>query len=131
MSRVVHFEIHAKDMDKLQKFYADAFGWTFQDMGTKMGNYRVITTGTEAIGINGGLTPRGGKNLPQPGDAVNAFVSVIGVEDIDGTIAKIEKAGGTVALEKMDVPEVGLLAYYKDLEGNIFGVIQPVMPEKK
>jgi len=34
-------------------------------------------------------------------------------------------AGGTVATEKMDVPGVGVLAYRKDPDGNIFGVLQP------
>ncbi len=33
-------------------------------------------------------------------------------------------AGGTVALQKMPVKGVGWLAYCKDPEGNIFGVMQ-------
>ncbi len=124
MSRVVHFEIHTKDMDMMEKFYKDAFGWEFQHMGQDLGGYRVIVTGTTPQGINGGLTPRKG-DLPKPGDAVNAYVCIIGTGNIDESIKKIETAGGTVALAKMDVPKVGLLAYYKDPEGNLFGVIQP------
>ena len=31
-----------------------------------------------------------------------------------------------MALDKMDVPGVGWLAYCKDPEGNIFGMLQPV-----
>ncbi len=50
MNRVVHFEIHAKDFDKLQKFYQDIFGWDIQDMGPQMGNYRTVTTGKDAPG---------------------------------------------------------------------------------
>jgi predicted enzyme related to lactoylglutathione lyase len=137
MSRVVHFEIHAKDMDAMQKFYEQVFGWEFQKMGEDMGGYRVIVTAqvpkgeegnTKWAGINGGLTPRRG-DLPQNGAPVNAFVNIIGVENIDETIAKIESAGGTLALAKMDVPTVGLLAYYKDPDGNIFGIIQAIMPQ--
>ena len=56
---------------------------------------------------------------------VNAFVCIVGVEDIDATLKKILAAGGTVALDKMDVPTVGLLAYCKDPEGTLFGVPQP------
>ena len=33
--------------------------------------------------------------------------------------------GGTVALAKMPIPGVGWLAYCKDTEGNIFGMMQP------
>ena len=47
MNRVVHFEIHAKDLDRTQKFYEDVFGWTITDMGPQMGNYRVVETGKE------------------------------------------------------------------------------------
>jgi len=49
----------------------------------------------------------------------------IAVDDIDAYTAAAERAGGTVALPKHDVPGVGKLAYYKDTEGNLFGIIQP------
>ena len=130
MNRVVHFEIHAIDPDKMQKFYQDVFEWNIKDLGPVMGNYRMVTTGSNTpgsvyTGINGGITPRHGAG-PVGGEPVNAFVCTIEVENIDDTLAKIEKAGGTVALDKMDVPGVGILAYRKDPEGNIFGVLQPV-----
>jgi hypothetical protein len=129
MNRVVHFEIHAKDLDRTQKFYEDVFGWNISDMGPQMGNYRVVVTGedvgnTQWNGINGGITPRRGDG-PKGGEPVNAFVCTIEVENIDDILEKITKAGGTVALDKMEVPGVGWLAYRKDPEGNIFGVLQP------
>ena len=130
MNRVVHFEIHAKDLDKAQKFYQEVFGWDIKDMGPQMGNYRLVSTGTDVpgsryTGINGGITPRMG-DAPVGGEPVNAFVCTIEVESIDEILVKIEKAGGTVAMHKMDVPGVGWLAYRKDPEGNIFGVLEPV-----
>jgi predicted enzyme related to lactoylglutathione lyase len=129
MNRVVHFEIHAIDLDKMQQFYHDVFGWDIQDLGPQMGNYRMVNTGkdepgTQWTGINGGITPRQGDG-PKGGEPVNAFVCTMSVSNIDETLAKIEKAGGTVATDKMDVPGVGTLAYRKDPEGNIFGVLQP------
>jgi len=129
MNRVVHFEIHAKDMDRMQAFYQAVFGWNIQDLGPQMGNYRMIATGADEPGaawpgINGGMNPRRGE-LPRPTDAVNAYVCTMEVADIDETLRKIESAGGTVATDKMPVPGVGILAYRKDPEGNIFGVLQP------
>jgi predicted enzyme related to lactoylglutathione lyase len=124
MNRIVHFEIHAQDMDRMEKFYSDCFGWTFQHMGDDMGNYRVIVTGEGDRGINGGMTSRKG-DLPKPGDAVNAYICIISVENIDEAIGKVQTAGGIEALAKMDVPHVGKLAYYKDPEGNIFGMLEP------
>ncbi len=125
MNRVIHFEIHGKDLDKLQKFYQEVFGWDIKDMGPAMANYRVVTTGTESPGIDGGMNERR-SGLPVEGAPVNAFICTIEVENIDETLAKIEHAGGTVATDKMEIPGgVGILAYRKDPEGNIFGVLQP------
>ena len=129
MNRVIHFEIHAANLDLLQKFYSDVFGWQITDMGPQMGNYRMVNTGENKPGaaypgINGGLTPRQG--APPEGDhAVNAYVCTIGVDDIDAYVAKVKSAGGSVALDKMQVPGVGWLAYMKDPEGNLFGMLQP------
>jgi predicted enzyme related to lactoylglutathione lyase len=129
MNRVVHFEIHAMDLNRLQKFYEDVFGWSITDMGPQMGNFRVVVTGkdngdSQWNGINGGITPRRGEG-PKNGGPVNAFVCTIEVENIDEALEKIMKAGGTVATDKMEVPGVGFLAYRKDPEGNVFGILEP------
>jgi uncharacterized protein len=129
MNRVVHFEIHAKNLDKAQQFYSDIFGWNITDLGPQMGNYRMVETGDTAPGdkwpgINGGITPRMGEPA-ESGQPVNAYVCTISVDNLDTYIDKVIKAGGTMALDKMDVPGVGWLAYCKDLEENIFGMLQP------
>ncbi len=43
---------------------------------------------------------------------------------MDETLKTVEKNGGKVALPKMAVPGVGWLAYCKDTDGNMFGVMQ-------
>ena len=138
MNRVVHFEIHADDVERAKKFYSDVFGWQMQQMGQEFGNYVLVITGpgpdeiaagkvtTENVGINGGLMKREGPRAE--GNGPNAFVCIIGVDDIDAYIAKIDAAGGVPQTDKMDVPGVGKLRYYHDTEGNMFGVIQPKMP---
>ena len=132
MKRVVHFEIHARDLDRAQKFYGGLFGWRITDMGPQMGNYRLVSTGEDQPGakwpgIDGGMVPRRGAQ-PESGAPVNAFVCTITVPDLAGTMEAALAAGGSVALDKMTVPGVGLLAYLKDPEGNIFGVLQPETP---
>lgn len=124
MSRVVHFEIHAKDQDRLEKFYGEAFGWTMTHAGPEFGNYRVIMTGSEPMGINGGMNAVP-NHAPQEGQPINAFVCLIGVQDIVESVEKVKSAGGVIAENIMDVPTVGKLAYCKDPEGNLFGIIQP------
>lgn len=116
-------------MDAVAKFYESVFGWTIKDMGPDMGNYRMVTTGTDSPGdkwpgINGGITQRNG-NPPDGSEPIDAFVCTINVDDIDTYLSKVEDAGGSISISKMDVPGVGLLAYCKDVEGNIFGMLEP------
>lgn len=125
--RPVHFEIHAEDPDRCGEFYKKVFGWEINKMDMGDFSYWIVVTGQEGTpGINGGIVKRMGKNPdPKEPTPVIGYVSTIEVEDIDETIKKIEDAGGIAASPKDTVPGVGLLAYYKDTESNIFGILQP------
>lgn len=86
-------------------------------------DYWMITTGPDdKPGINGGLMPRRGVI---DGESVIAFVCTVDVPDVDACIEAIQAAGGTIAHPKMPIPTIGWLAYGKDTEGNIFGVMTP------
>ena len=74
-------------------------------------------------GLNGGLLPRMG-GTPVEGASVNAYVCSIQVDSYDEVHDKILKAGGVVALPKYALPGMAWQGYYKDTEGNIFGVHQ-------
>jgi len=122
MARAVHFEIHASNPQALIKFYSSLFGWTFNKW--EGGDYWMIHTGPdEQPGINGGLMPRRGP-LPESQAAINAFVITVDVDDIDGSVERGKAAGGSIALPKLPVPGIGWLAYLKDPDGNIFGMMQ-------
>lgn len=120
MARPVHFEIHATDPDQVRAFYETVFGWKFERWGEIP--YWLITTG-EGPGIDGGLVPRRG-DRPADDAAVGSFVNTIDVTDLDSTVATVTAHGGTIALEKHAVPTVGWLAYCKDPDGNLFGMMQ-------
>lgn len=130
MNRVVHFEIHAADPERAARFYSDVFGWTIQEWkipGVELPNehrYWLVTTGPEGErGINGGIMFRRGP-APTEGQAVNAYVCTMSVTSVDDSVAKSLAAGASVALPKMAVKNVGWLAYCKDTEGNIYGMMQ-------
>ena len=126
MSRVVHFEIQADDVERAKAFYAAVFDWSFEDWGKFTGaTYWGIVTGPQdEPGINGGLLQR-----PAPassaGQGTNAFVCTIGVDDYDVTERRILDAGGKVALPKMALAGMAWQGYYLDPEGNTFGIHQP------
>ena len=45
MGRVVHFEIHASDMDAAERFYTAVFGWTAQRTPSADRDYRLLWAG--------------------------------------------------------------------------------------
>lgn len=122
MGRTVHFEIQASEPQVLIEFYGKMFDWSFSKW--EGGEYWLVGTGeVGAPGINGGLLPRRGPR-PDDGAAVNAFVCTVDVENLDKSLALLKELKGTVAVPRMPVPGVGWLAYAKDPDGNIFGMMQ-------
>jgi hypothetical protein len=130
MNRVVHFEIHAADPERAAAFYREVFGWAVNEWeipGVELppeNRYWLAITGSAPDpGIDGGILLRRGAP-PADGQAVNAFVCTVGVASLDESVAAAVSAGGTLALPKMPIKGVGWLAYCKDTEGNIFGMMQ-------
>lgn len=120
MPRPVHFEIHATDPERAITFYTTVFEWSFERWHSNP--YWLISTG-EGPGIDGGLVPRQG---PEPTDdaPVNAYPNTMEVLDLEATVRRVQQAGGAVLVPKTPLPGVGWLAYCKDTEGNIFGLME-------
>ncbi len=115
MNRVTHFEIPSDNPETSRKFYSDTFGWTFQKFGDF--DYWLINTGPDdQPGIHGGLTKRN-----HPGQPVTNSIEV---PDLSAAIQAVEKNGGTIVVQKMPIPGVGWLAFFKDPDQNIFGIMQ-------
>jgi predicted enzyme related to lactoylglutathione lyase len=116
MSRVIWFEMHVDNPDRATFFYRSVFGWNFSPFpGSE--EYWIIKTGDPATpGIDGGMMRRR--------DPEGATYNTIAVPSVDDTIAKVTSHGGQIVVPKMPIPTVGWLAYFKDTEGNIFGVMQ-------
>lgn len=121
MPRVIHFEIHAENPTRAIDFYRELFGWEFTKWDGPMPYWLIKTGDDKHPGINGGLLPRRGGI---DGQAVIAYVCIVDTPSVDDHVAKAVSHGGTVALPKMAIPGVGWLAYCKDTEGNIFGMMQ-------
>jgi uncharacterized protein len=121
MNRVVHFEIHADDPERAINFYTGLFGWKFTHWDGPIDYWMVETGPKSEPGIDGGLVRRRG---PIDGQAVIAYVCTVEIKDLDKILITAQGAGATIALPKMPIPGVGWLAYLKDTEGNIFGIMQ-------
>lgn len=131
---VVHFEIHATEPQRLVDYYSGLFGWTFTQFGDTpywvidTGEGAINAAGTPGMGINGGLTQRQGP-APEAGAPVNGCNVVIGVDDVDAMFARGLELGGTEALPLEDWPGVGRGGYLLDPDGNVFGLISPVLSD--
>jgi predicted enzyme related to lactoylglutathione lyase len=120
--RVVHFEIHAADPDRAERFYKRVFDWEIRRWEGAPVDYRLITTGSdEQPGINGAIVARRGR---LDGKAVTAFVCTVDVEDLTAVEEAVPAAGGEQVVDRQELENVGSFAYFKDTEGNIFGAMQ-------
>lgn len=114
---IVHFEIPARDPERLRKFYTDVFGWKFKNAAAQNMQYWNISTGTKHIpGVNGGLYKKGSDNQTP--------VNYIGTPDLDESMAEVERAGGHITVGKRETPGHGLTAIGTDPEGNPIGLFE-------
>jgi hypothetical protein len=122
MGRVVQFEIQASNPESVIPFYEKLFGWSFTKWEGPMPYWLIKTGEPGAPGIDGGLLPRQGP-IPTEGASVNCYVCTVDVANLDASLANLP-AGGLMCVPKMPIPGVGWLAYAKDPDGNIFGLMQ-------
>lgn len=129
MNPVVHFEMPAEDRNRMADFYSNVFGWETKFLGEEMGNYVTVSTSeTDENGmtkmpgaINGGFFLKN-ENMPNNQPSI-----VIAVDDIHEHVKKISEAGGNVLSEPVEIPGVGVYASFRDTEGNVCSILQPVM----
>lgn len=126
MPSIIHFEIHAENVERAIRFYTDTFGWKIEkwEGPAEAPDYYLITTKAEGeAGINGGLLEREGPS-PKGDEPVRAFVCTIDVDSVDEYMKKIESNGGKVTTDKMAVTGMGWMCYANDPEGNLFGIME-------
>ena len=126
--RVVHFEIPFDDKERAHSFYSDIFGWKISELPEM--HYSIVTTGpTDEQGYP---TDRGyvGGGMLKRDSPTDRPVITIDVDDIDATLAEIEKRGGMTVLGRQGVGDMGWAAYFKDVEGNLMGLWQSATPEQ-
>lgn len=128
MNPVVHFEMPSKDNKRTKEFYEKAFGWQMTQLGSEMGNYLLAGT-TETDENQMVKTPgtiNGGFFEYQDKEGFNMPHIVISVDDLNKSMEDVKSAGGGVKGEPMDIPGIGKYISFKDTDGNIVGMLQPV-----
>ncbi|MEI6624259.1 MAG: hypothetical protein WCP28_20405, partial [Actinomycetes bacterium] len=66
-----------------------------------------------------------GETPASDGQPVNGWVVTVSVPDCQGYLDNAIAAGATLVMPMNAVPGVGWLAYIKDPDGNLLGMLQP------
>ena len=108
---LVHWEIEAVDPEAMRTFYAALFNWTIGE-----GPIMRIPPGV------GGPEPGPGGHIRASGrSGVTLYIQV---RDLAESLAKAAALGGTVVLERLEVPDGPTLAGIDDPEGNRVMLVQ-------
>jgi uncharacterized protein len=101
--QIDYIEFPAIDIKETQRFYADVFGWKFEDYGPE---YTSFSNGR----ITGGFYKAGAARAP------DALV-VLYASDLAALVAKVQAAGGKITKETFAFPG-GRRFHFADTNGN-------------
>lgn len=112
-------DLMTTDVDAATAFYTELFGWDaedqFDDEGTRI--YTMFRQdGRDVAGMGG--QPPGMDGAPA---MWNTYVAT---DDVDATLAKVEEAGGKIAMPGMDVMTSGRMGMFFDPAGAMLSVWQ-------
>ncbi|MGW1893823.1 VOC family protein [Streptomyces sp. NPDC002004] len=109
-------DLGSPDPKTAATFYGNVFGWSFQSAGPDAGGYGFFQKDGETVAAVGPLTEEG---------ATSAWTVYFQTPDANATAEAVQKGGGSVRLEPMDVMEAGRMACFTDPGGADFAVWQP------
>ena len=116
---IIHIEFASADFARTAAFYGELFGWQTQQNANA--SYMKFDG---ADGASGGWVRADMVQSPGP-------IPYLVVSDLQGTIDKVEKAGGRIIARRLPFAgggEVGLVA---DPDGNVLGLWMRKKPESK
>ena len=105
-----YVEINVGDVARASRFYADAFGWSFNDYGPSYAGIRSPDGDSEVGGLNGTQPPSTGG--PR---------ELLWSDDLDATVTAVEAAGGRVVDAPYEFPG-GRRFTFADPDGTELGV---------
>ena len=105
-----YVEFPAKDLAETKAFFESVFGWSFTDYGPEY-------TAFENQGLDGGFFQSDLASSTEKGAALIVFYS----NQLEATLAKVEKAGGSIIRPIFSFPG-GRRFHFTEPSGNEFAV---------
>ncbi len=103
MARISFVELPTGNVGVTKTFYSTVFGWQLTDFGP---SYTCTMTGDVDLGLQGDTA-----------EATSAPLAVIAVDDLEQTLAAVEKSGGTIIKPIFAFPG-GRRFHFRDPSGN-------------
>lgn len=121
MGNIAYFEIPSDDVERAKKFYEKVFGWEIRSAPMPgMPDYSSVTAGKPFKQKGMSYLNMGGMNKRMwPGQPIMNYVQV---DSVDKTLELVRQQGGKQMAEKLTIPEVGVIAFITDSEGNSLGI---------
>jgi uncharacterized protein len=104
--QIQYVEFLSNDLQRIKKFYADAFGWKFTDYGLEY-------TAFEGDYVDGGFAP----GVP----AIGSMLVILYSKNLEQTKKKVEDAGGKIIKDIFSFPG-GRRFQFADPDGNELAV---------
>jgi uncharacterized protein len=120
----IWYELMTTDADGAKAFYDAVVGWNIGDPSPEFQGYRMI--GRSDGGFAGGVLPINDEmktHGSRPG-----WLGYIHVEDVDRSVAAIERDGGKTWMTATDIPNVGRIALVTDPQDAPFYIMKPIPP---
>jgi predicted enzyme related to lactoylglutathione lyase len=106
-------DLQTTDQPAAKAFYAGLFGWTYDDQPMGEGAvYSMAKLGDENVAAIAPQSPEMAAAGAPP-----MWNTYLAVDSVDDAVAKVEAAGGQVAMQPFDVMDAGRMAFVMDPSG--------------
>lgn len=121
--RFVWVELLTTDAVAAKAFYSSVVGWRMQDVPTLSLTYTLLLAGTQQVG---GLLPLSAQ--ARSSGARPAWLGFVRVDDVDASVARLQRLGGRVQHAPVDIPGTGRCAVVADPQGALLNLFKPLRP---
>jgi predicted enzyme related to lactoylglutathione lyase len=112
--RFIWQDLITRDAESCRKFYSDLIGWEFSQIERQGKPYWVARAGGMPVG--------GIVEVKDPRVSRAAWLSYLAVEDLDGAVAAVQSAGGSVLVAPTKIGSLGRVAVVTDPQGAPLGL---------
>lgn len=121
----IWYELLTTDADAAKRFYDAVVGWNVAGQSDFPNGYRMI--GRFDGKFAGGLLPIS-EEMKAHG-ARPLWLGYVGVDDVDATVAAMERDGAKAMMPPFDIPNVGRVAMIADPDGAPLYLMTPAPPQ--